>query len=119
MLFPRLFYSLVAITSVHGLSVPDTPIRSLHALGRRTDNAGAGESGYNYTFTELRPDSDGRGSNQQPYSRFVILFKRNPNVTEEYFHQHWKTMHADLSIAGKNVGVDILRYVQVGFFSSS
>lgn len=71
------------------------------------------DNNHNYTFKELQPQPDGRGSNQQPYYRILLLFKKRPDVTEEYFHTHWKTVHADLTMAGKNIGVRVSRYVQV------
>lgn len=51
-------------------------------------------------------------SNRQPYFRFMILFKMNPDLCEEQAHEHWKTVHADLTLAMKGTGVLIERYVQ-------
>ncbi|KAJ4290823.1 hypothetical protein N0V90_010018 [Kalmusia sp. IMI 367209] len=36
----------------------------------------------------------------------------NVSLCEEQAHEHWKTVHADLTMAAENTGVDILRYVQ-------
>jgi hypothetical protein len=62
-----------------------------------------------YTFPEYAPNTT---SNRQPYFRFQILFKMNPSLCEEQAHEHWKTVHADLTLAAKNTGVWIERYVQ-------
>jgi hypothetical protein len=62
-----------------------------------------------YTFAEYKPKT---ASNRQPYFRFQILFKMNPSLCEEQAHEHWKTVHADLTLASKNTGVWIERYVQ-------
>jgi hypothetical protein len=68
---------------------------------------------HSYTFYELQPRLDGRGPYAQPYLRFLILFKKKADVSEAYFHQHWKTVHADLTMAAEDVGIQLLRYVQV------
>ncbi|KAF2444498.1 hypothetical protein P171DRAFT_485947 [Karstenula rhodostoma CBS 690.94] len=62
-----------------------------------------------YTFSEYKPGTE---SNRQPYFRFMILFKINPDLCEKQAHEHWKTVHADLTLAAKNTGVLIERYVQ-------
>lgn len=36
----------------------------------------------------------------------------NKALCEEQAHEHWKTVHADLTLASKGTGVDIIRYVQ-------
>lgn len=71
------------------------------------------DKNYKYIFQELQPQTNGRGSNEQPYYHIMLLFKKRPDVTEEYFHMHWKTVHADLTVAGKNIGIMVSRYVQV------
>lgn len=68
---------------------------------------------HNYTFDELKPQAFDLGSYRQPYFRFLILFKKKPGVTDEYMHRHWKTIHADLTMSTKDVGIQIQRYVQV------
>lgn len=64
---------------------------------------------HKFRFHELEPST---GSNRQPYFRFMILFKLNPSLCEEQAHEHWKTVHADLTMAAENTGVDVVRYVQ-------
>jgi hypothetical protein len=68
---------------------------------------------HNYTFNELRPQRGSNGSFRQPYFRFKVFFRKNTGITEEFFHRHWKTIHADLTISGKNAGLRLLRYTQV------
>ena len=68
---------------------------------------------HNYTFDELRPQRGLQGSFRQPYFRFNIFFRRNAGITEELFHRHWKTVHADLTISDGDAGLRLLRYTQV------
>jgi len=68
---------------------------------------------YNYTFKELRSQQNSKGSFQQPYFRFNIFFRKSAVITEEFFHSHWKTVHADLTISEKDGGLRLLRYTQV------
>lgn len=68
---------------------------------------------HKYTFKELRPQQNGRGSFQQPYFRFNIFFRKNAGITEEIFHSHWKSVHADLTVSEKDAGLRLLRYTQV------
>ncbi|KAL5391114.1 hypothetical protein PMIN06_008535 [Paraphaeosphaeria minitans] len=66
-----------------------------------------------YTFSEYAPGTyTNRDSNRQPYFRFMILFTMNPALCEEQANEHWKTVHADLTLAMKDTGVLIERYVQ-------
>ena len=69
---------------------------------------------HNYNFRELRPQQGMKGSFQQPYFRFNIFLRKNAGITEEEFHRHWKTVHADLTISDKDAGSRLLRYTQVG-----
>ncbi|KAF1965071.1 hypothetical protein BU23DRAFT_546541 [Bimuria novae-zelandiae CBS 107.79] len=69
---------------------------------------------HQYTFDEY---ASGKGSsvgqsNQQPYYRFLILFQVNKALCEEQAHEHWKTVHADLTLISKDMGIDVLGYVQ-------
>ncbi|KAF2650237.1 hypothetical protein K491DRAFT_609215 [Lophiostoma macrostomum CBS 122681] len=64
---------------------------------------------HNFTFSHLRP---GQGSNQQPYLRLLIFISKRPDISEETFHEWWKTVHADLSASAPGWGVHVLRYVQ-------
>lgn len=62
-----------------------------------------------YHFTEL---SLGGGSNQQRYFRAMLFFNKKPGLTDEFFHDHWKSVHADLTMQVQDAGVDLVRYVQ-------
>ena len=47
--------------------------------------------------------------------KISVFFKKLPNVSDEHFHQHWATVHADLTVASKAFNVyKIQRYIQVG-----
>ncbi|KAF3035628.1 hypothetical protein E8E11_005607 [Didymella keratinophila] len=69
-------------------------------------------SAHNYTFKELEPHCGSQGSFRQPYFRFNVFFRKNANITEEQFHRHWKTVHADLTISEPDAGLRLLRYTQ-------
>lgn len=71
------------------------------------------QSPYKYTFKELRPQHGSQGSFRQPYFRFNIFLRKNSGVTEEYFHRHWKTVHADMTMSEPDAGLRLLRYTQV------
>ncbi|KAH7130340.1 hypothetical protein B0J11DRAFT_602675 [Dendryphion nanum] len=64
---------------------------------------------HNYKFDELVL---GTGSNQQPYFRALIFFNKKPEHSEEFFHDHWKSVHADLTLSVQNTGIKLSRYVQ-------
>ena len=68
---------------------------------------------HNYTFSELRPHGEDRGPGAQPYFRFLILFKKKAGVTDAYFNSHWASVHADITMRAADVGIQLLRYVQV------
>lgn len=68
---------------------------------------------HHYTFPELAISSGGDGSNQQKYFRAMIFFNNKPGLTDEFFHEHWKSVHADLTIQVADAGVDLVRYSQV------
>ncbi|KAF2401563.1 hypothetical protein EJ06DRAFT_475828 [Trichodelitschia bisporula] len=69
---------------------------------------------HTFNFEHLKP---GKGSNEQPYLRLLMFFHKLPHITEEQFHEWWKTVHADLTVSAKDFGVYIQRYVQ--FHSTS
>ncbi|KAF2630007.1 hypothetical protein BU25DRAFT_312636, partial [Macroventuria anomochaeta] len=54
----------------------------------------------------------GTGLNEQPYFRALIFFNKKPGVTDAFFHPHWKSVHADLTLQTPGAGVDLRRYVQ-------
>ncbi|PSN65186.1 hypothetical protein BS50DRAFT_575250 [Corynespora cassiicola Philippines] len=62
-----------------------------------------------YNFPELRI---GTGSNEQPYFRAMVFFNKKPGLTDEFFHEHWKSVHADLTMQVENAGITLARYVQ-------
>ncbi|CBX98198.1 hypothetical protein LEMA_P096070.1 [Plenodomus lingam JN3] len=62
-----------------------------------------------YHFDELRL---GGGSNQQPYFRALVFFNKKPEITDDFFHEHWKSVHADLTMQVQDSGVFLTRYVQ-------
>ena len=82
---------------------------STEASKRTSGNTTVEKFPHVYAFTEFAP---GGGSFEQPYFRFLILFRMKPNATEEEVNEHWKTVHADLTMTLNDVGADILRYVQ-------
>ena len=65
---------------------------------------------HKYNFSELEL---GTGSNEQGYFRAMIFFHKKPGLTDEFFHEHWKSVHADLTLSTKDAGVNLVRYVQV------
>jgi hypothetical protein len=67
-------------------------------------------SSHKFNFDHL---DHGKGSNEQPYLKFLMFFKKLPSITDEQFHEWWKTVHADLTVSCLNFNVHILRYVQV------
>ncbi|KAH7095250.1 hypothetical protein FB567DRAFT_24062 [Paraphoma chrysanthemicola] len=64
---------------------------------------------HQHVFPEL---SIGTGSNQQIYFRAMVFFNKKPGLTDEFFHAHWKTVHADLTMQVEGAGVELVRYVQ-------
>lgn len=70
---------------------------------------------HHYTFSEFAPHvglGATRSSNRQHYFHFMIMFKMNPALCEAQAYEHWKTVHADLTLASKDTGVLIERYTQ-------
>lgn len=65
---------------------------------------------HTYTFPELALPTT---SNQQPSFRAMIFFNKKPGLTDAFFHEHWKSVHADLTMQVQGAGVDFVRYVQV------
>ena len=52
--------------------------------------------------------------NIQPCIKLSFWFNKLPHVSDEQFHRHWETVHADLTVAAKDFNVcKIQRYVQV------
>jgi hypothetical protein len=71
---------------------------------------------HQHVFPELSLTSTHAGSNQQPYFRALIFFTKQPGLSDAFFHEHWKSVHADLTMQvdamGKRKG-GVTRYVQV------
>lgn len=65
---------------------------------------------HSYHYPEL---ALGTGSNQQPYFRALVFFNKKPELTDDFFHEHWKSVHADLTMQVQDAGVNLVRYVQV------
>jgi hypothetical protein len=64
-----------------------------------------------HTFPELALGT-ASSSNQQPYFRAMNFFNKKPGLTDEFFHDHWKSVHADLTMQVPGAGVGFVRYVQ-------
>ncbi|KAF2275914.1 uncharacterized protein EI97DRAFT_458912 [Westerdykella ornata] len=67
-----------------------------------------------YAFKELAPPNPASEQcfNKQAHVRVIILFKRRPDISEDYFHLHWSTVHAELTVAARDFGIHISRYNQ-------
>jgi hypothetical protein len=65
---------------------------------------------HTFTFPSLYP---GAGSSQQPYIRFSIFIRKRPDISDEKFHEWWKTVHADLALSVAGFGGHCIRYVQL------
>lgn len=65
---------------------------------------------HSFKFSELHPDA---GSNKQPYIRFLIFFRKRPDIAQDKFHAWWRSVHADLAVAVAGFGGHCVRYVQV------
>ncbi|KAF2196416.1 hypothetical protein GQ43DRAFT_476344 [Delitschia confertaspora ATCC 74209] len=65
---------------------------------------------HSYRFDEVKL---GCGSNEQPYFRALVFFYKKPGLTDEFFHEHWKSVHADLTLQTKDLGVNLGRYTQL------
>ncbi|PSN70681.1 hypothetical protein BS50DRAFT_673459 [Corynespora cassiicola Philippines] len=63
----------------------------------------------NYIWQEVLP---GTGSNEQPYVRIHLFSKKRADVTEEAFHEHWKTTHAEIIMSLPGFSDVCFRYVQ-------
>ena len=52
--------------------------------------------------------------NYQPCIKLSFYFNKLPHVSNEHFHRHWETIHADLTVATKPFKSNkVQRYVQV------
>lgn len=65
---------------------------------------------HKFKFQELEV---GKGSNQQPYFKALLFFYKKPGLSHDFFHEHWKSVHADLTMRAGKAGANIVRYVQV------
>jgi hypothetical protein len=74
-----------------------------------------------HTFPELSISPTSTGSNQQSYFRAMIFFNKKPGLSDEFFHEHWKSVHADLTMQVGEMGRrwgGVVRYVQVRYQTS-
>ncbi|OAL49156.1 hypothetical protein IQ07DRAFT_72041 [Pyrenochaeta sp. DS3sAY3a] len=63
---------------------------------------------HQFQFQQLSP---GKGSNEQPFVRFLIFIKKRPDISDEKFHLWWKSVHADLAVAVAGFGGHCSRYL--------
>ncbi|KAH7356149.1 EthD domain-containing protein [Pyrenochaeta sp. MPI-SDFR-AT-0127] len=63
-----------------------------------------------FAFSHLSP---GEGSNEQPYIRFLMFIKKRADISDQRFHEWWKTVHADLAVSVAGFGGHCKRYVQL------
>lgn len=42
----------------------------------------------------------------------MVFFNKKPGLTDDFFHDHWRSIHADLTMQVPGAGVDLVRYVQ-------
>lgn len=73
------------------------------------------EIDHQFTHPQLNYDA---APNIQPCIKLSFWFNKLPDVSDEQFHRHWETVHADLTVAAKDFNVcKIQRYVQVSMFA--
>jgi hypothetical protein len=66
-----------------------------------------------HSFSHQRLSYDGK-ANTQPYIKISFFFSKLPEVSDEQFHRHWETVHADLTVSSAAFKANrIIRYVQV------
>lgn len=75
-----------------------------------TDLKSSIQAHHTFTFPHLSP---GEGSNEQPYIRFLMCIKKRADISDEKFHEWWKTVHADLAVSVSGFGGHCVRYVQL------
>jgi hypothetical protein len=67
----------------------------------------------NHSFSQQRLSYNGE-PNVQPYIKISFFFSKLPEVSDEHFHRHWETVHADLTVSSAAFKANkVLRYVQV------
>ncbi|KAF2867957.1 hypothetical protein BDV95DRAFT_610389 [Massariosphaeria phaeospora] len=90
-----------------------TPGSNASAVVQEAQDGKKNASEYKFRFNEFVPHLyDDGGSNRQPYFKVIIFFKKKPNITEVSFHTHWKSVHADMFMSQKGLGVHLMRYSQ-------
>lgn len=48
-----------------------------------------------------------------PYIRVQLMLQKKDEVTEEFFHNYWKTNHVKLALENKKFVDKVIRYNQV------
>jgi len=65
---------------------------------------------HDFKYPQLAYDAE---PNSQPYIKLSFFFSKLPEVSYEYFHKHWASVHADLTLGVKSFkDCKIQRYVQ-------
>ncbi|TPX08632.1 uncharacterized protein E0L32_009971 [Thyridium curvatum] len=65
---------------------------------------------HKFTYDTLSYDA---GVHYQPCVKVSFYFKKLPDVSYDHFHQHWATVHADLTVGSKPFARHkVLRYIQ-------
>lgn len=73
------------------------------------------EEPHSVTFGRLASPAS---ANRQPYLKITFFLIKKSGLSDQEFHSHWETVHADLTVAAKGFReIQALRYVQVGVFS--
>jgi hypothetical protein len=55
----------------------------------------------------------------KPYLKISIFLKKKPDVSDDFFHSHWKGPHAALATASKTFRAKTRKYNQVGLTQHS
>ncbi|KAK5729367.1 hypothetical protein LTR17_011997 [Elasticomyces elasticus] len=50
---------------------------------------------------------------EKQYLKISLFLKKQPNVTDEFFHKHWKTQHVDVALRNKTFASKARKYNQV------
>ncbi|KAK4895101.1 hypothetical protein LTR27_006707 [Elasticomyces elasticus] len=50
---------------------------------------------------------------EKQYLKISLFLKKQPNVTNEFFHKHWKTQHVDVALRNKTFANKARKYNQV------
>ncbi|KAK5724264.1 Mediator of RNA polymerase II transcription subunit 7 [Elasticomyces elasticus] len=50
---------------------------------------------------------------EKQYLKISLFLKKQPNITEEFFHEHWKTQHVDVALRNRTFASKARKYNQV------